>query len=289
MGWLRRVVGVGAWVLCASVLGCQSSPSGGARSAPSPTAARAVPAPVATAAARSKSNPNVWAVSPTDTPAPVRTAIAVPSAPPPAIAPTAAPIAPPTDATNAGAPAAAPPPAFAGIPTAQPPPPRPARAFRTPERAGEQAFVAPQGGTAATESEAQAGATGMGSNTGPHGTSAVVAFRVSASEAIAGFALRATYAQSFGHFVALGGGNGADCTGAAGAIITANDTGRGELILTAATAQTLQLPFDVFCRFTVTASERLDAGAFQTTVAEVTLAAGTRGDPGIAAVSISVR
>jgi hypothetical protein len=148
--------------------------------------------------------------------------------------------------------------------------------------------MAPQGGAASAESDAAAGPTRMGTDAGPRATSAVVAFRVSATEAIAGFFVRATYAQSFGHFVSLGA-NGADCTGAAGALITANDTGKGELILIAATAQTLQLPFDVFCRFTVTASERLDASAFQAQVAEVTLAAGTKGDPAVAAVAVSLR
>jgi hypothetical protein len=219
----------------------------------------------------------------------MRTALPSEAAAPPSAPPAAA------DAPS-GVPAPAPgavhppaPPPFAAIPTAQPQAPRPPRAFRTPERAGDQAFVPPPGNAAAPDGGADAAtgaATAPNAAAGPRGGSGVVIFRATGQSAVEGFDVRVSYPQSLGRFTATN--NQADCTGGANAIVTASDRGIGELRLLVASAQALAFPFDVFCRFTVAPGARLDPGDFATRVAEVS-SDGKKADPGLVSVAVVVR
>lgn len=276
MWWMRRGFGTAGLVLSACAFGCQSPPGGGAVATPIATPIRAAAAATATVAAQPIVDraPESPLASPMD-----RRIVA---APPASLDPTPAPVTPPPATAAVGQPGMP----YAGIPTAQPAAPRPPRAFRTPERSGDRAFVPPQGSGAATSSDGSDPPASAPNAAGQRATSGVVIFRASARTALEGFALRVSYPQSLGHFVATD--HAAECTGAAGALVTANDTGKGELRLLVASAQALPFPFDVFCPFTVAPGQRLEAGAFQALVAEV-VSDAKKADPALLLVEVAAR
>ena len=282
MDGVRAGVGIGVIALAAVVLGCQSMPS--ERTRATPTAA--VAATVRPTAVATRTAPPIATVTVTP-PVALATAAPAEAAAPPAVPPAVPGVAARRDAAE---PAAAEPAApYAAIPTAQPPAPRPPRAFRTPERSGDRAFIAPPGGAAAGGADAAA-APGMAANpnaAGQRGGSGVVILRATARTAIEGFDVRVTYPQSLGRFSTTGD-NQADCTGAAGAIVTASDRGMGEARVLVASASALALPFDVFCRFSVASGARLDAADFAARVAEVA-SDGKKADPGLVVVDVVVR
>ena len=178
-------------------------------------------------------------------------------------------------------PAAGVPMATAIVPAYQP------RAFRTPERAGGPAFVAPQ--PAAPAPAAPDGGAVMpmpGSAANPsRGTSGVVIFRVSSRAAIEGFDLRVAYPRSMGTFAA---GQQADCSAGSSAMVAGSDRGDGMLHLIVASGRDLPLPVDVVCRFGIAAGAALDASAFSVQVAEVT-SDGKASDPSLLSVGVSAR
>jgi len=292
MGRIRRGVGIGAVVFLvggAVLLGCQSSTNERASATPVVTPAPTVPLAIATERVVRPADPP--RVVPTEVPAPTALSTILPAAP---IAPRPAPAAtrvvvvPPRAEGTAPAQPAEPVAPYAAMPTAQAIPPRPPRAFRTPERAGDPAFVPPRGNAAsgATASDAEQAAPSAPNAAGQRATSGVVIFRATARTAVEGFDVRVTYPTSVGHFTATN--NQVDCTGAAGAIVTASDRGNGELRLLVASAQALTLPFDVFCPFTVAPGARLDRSGFEARVAEVTSNL-KKADPGLVLIDVVVR
>ncbi|MEO6028788.1 MAG: hypothetical protein ABIR79_18135 [Candidatus Binatia bacterium] len=283
------LVGGAVLVGGAALFGCQSSPSERATATPGVTPARTLPPAVATKVLDRFAEEPRTVPTTLSAPTALRTIVPVaPMAPPVAPAPTrVVPVPPRADGTVPAQPAEPVAP-YAAMPTAQPIQPRPPRAFRTPERAGDPAFVPPQGNAATgdTASDAEGAAAAAPNAAGQRATSGVVIFRATARTAVEGFDVRVTYPTSLGHFTATN--NQVDCTGAAGAIVTASDRGNGELRLLVASAQALTLPFDVFCRFTVAAGARLSTGAFETRVAEVASNL-KKADPGLVLIDVVVR
>ena len=166
--------------------------------------------------------------------------------------------------------------------------PRPARAFRTPERSAPPVFVpdggapdaaAPDGGPPGPMAPAPR-APAAGART------ALVVFRATARTAIEGFDVRVDYPRSVGQFAT--GGQQADCNAGTGTLVVASDRGTGEMRLLVAGAQALPLPLDVFCRFAVTGGGGVDAGQFAVRVAEVT-SDGKRADLSLLIVNVVVR
>lgn len=225
------------------------------------------------------------ATSPTAVPSPSTSAggspTSAPSPRPTILRPTPRPTATPDEASEVeptpaaipgarGEEGAAPEPPVAGaIPTA--PPVAAVRAFRTPEREAEPAFVAPQvAPPSAAEGEPDAAAAEpMPSPDQPY--TATVTFRAVASAEVDGFELVVIYPRSAGDFV--GSGDRVDCRKTGDATLFADDNDAGMLrLLVASRTHALTFPFDIVCHFTVEPNAILTARLIAVNVAEVTSA-----------------
>jgi hypothetical protein len=237
---------------------------------PRPTATRPTATPTAAVVAtptRAAASP-VWSISPSPVPA---RATAIPVG-------------------DAGAVAPAPDGGTSGMPAA----PAAPRAFRTPERAGDPAFVAPRGAApeSAAPNDAGIGMPAPAPMRPPaRGGTRTVVFHAVARTAVYGVALVVLYPRTVGDFV--GSGEAVDCTAGGGTPLTKNDRDDGTMRLLLASASPLSLPFDISCRFAVAAGASIGPGDFGVQVAELTTVDGAgkvvSGDPGLLSVSVAVR
>lgn len=164
------------------------------------------------------------------------------------------------------------------------------RVFRTPERAGGPAFVAPR--AAAPDTGASDVGTGMGMpppapmRQPARGGTRTVVFHAIARTALQGIDLRVTYPRDAGDFV--GSADAVDCTAGGGGNFTPNDHDDGTMRLLVASAFPLTFPLDITCRFAVAAGASINARDIGVRVAEVT-SNNVRADPGLLSVSVDVR
>ncbi len=176
-------------------------------------------------------------------------------------------------------------PSAEALPTS--PPVGAVRAFRTPERAAEPAFVAPQAEVPTDPGDTQAEDLENESMAPPDEPYvATVTFHALASTEVDGFDLFVIYPRSAGDFV--GSRNGVDCRDTGNATLFADDHEDGTLRILVAGSGALTFPLDVVCRFTVAPNASLTSRLIAVNVAEVT-AGGANADPSVLTVSVTAR
>ncbi len=164
-----------------------------------------------------------------------------------------------------------------------------ARAFRTPERAGAPAFVAPRAvapEAPAADAEGGGGMPAVAPMRPARSGTRTVVFHAVARTALEGFDLFVTYPRTAGDFV--GSGDQVDCTTSGSGMLIGNDRDDGTMRLIVASAQTVSFPLDITCRFAVTAGAGIDRGDIGVRVGEVT-SNGARGDASLLSVGVEVR
>lgn len=160
------------------------------------------------------------------------------------------------------------------------------RAFRTPEREAEPAFVAPRIELPADTDGTQPGEPAPTMPPPDRPYIATITFRAVASTEIDGFDLVIIYPRSAGNFV--GSGAGVDCRKTGDATLFVDDHEDGMLRLLVASSRALTFPFDVVCRFTVSPNATLPARLIAVNVADVTMGS-EHGDPSALTVSVIAR
>ena len=118
------------------------------------------------------------------------------------------------------------------------------------------------------------------------GTTASVAFNVTASVTLSGFQFTATYPSAKGSFT--GSADGVSCTTTSVGLFTKNDQDNGNLVLSVANASALTLPVSINCTFDVVTGQNLAAGDIGITNREVVNEDGGQGDPNALTVNVSV-
>jgi hypothetical protein len=176
-------------------------------------------------------------------------------------------------------------PSAEALPTS--PPVGAVRAFRTPERAAEPAFVAPHAEVPPDAGDTQPDDLAPESMAPPDEPYiATVTFHAVASTEVDGFDLFVIYPRAAGDFV--GSRNGVDCRENGNATLFADDHEDGTLRILVAGSGALTFPFDVVCRFTVAPNASLTSRLIAVNVNEVS-AGGKQADPSVLTVSITAR